>query len=262
MTLPRKLAQTAVQVVDHVRERLSGEGDPEFAGGDENACALRDFSGANSVWVGMVQGMAGAIAANPAAVAEQNARIAAGLRRQDPGLIDQLIEMYQHRLLRYLIFLTGRREQAEDLFQDVWMRVLERGNQYTGRARFDTWLFTIARNMVIDQARRKSCSSLDEMCDTTAEGARPFEVMSEGRSPLEEAQRGQVAVNVSKALTKLDSAHREVLVLRFHEELTLEEIAALTRAPLSTVKSRLYRGMMALKPRLAAAGFTGQETDL
>jgi len=261
MTLPRKLARTAGQVVDHVRERLSGEGDAEFAASEENPRALRDFSGNGSVWVNMASGMAAAIAASPAAVAEQNARIAAGLRRQDPGLIDQLIEMYQHRLLRYLIFLTGRREQAEDLFQDVWMRVLERGNQYTGRARFDTWLFTIARNMVIDQARRKSCSSLDELCDAT-EGARPFEVTSDGRSPLEEAQRGQVAINVSKALTKLDAAHREVLVLRFHEELTLEEIASLTRAPLSTVKSRLYRGMMALKPRLTAAGFTGQETDL
>jgi RNA polymerase sigma-70 factor (ECF subfamily) len=200
-------------------------------------------------------------AATLAAVAEQNAAIAAGLQRQDPGLLDQLIEMYQHRLLRYLIFLTGRREQAEDLFQDVWMRVLERGKQYTGRARFDTWLFTIARNLVIDQARKKTCASLDEMRDVD-EGERPFEVISDGRSPLENAQSGQVSSSVARALAKLDSAHREVLVLRFHEDLTLEEIAELTKAPLSTVKSRLYRGMAALKPRLAAAGYTGQEAEL
>jgi RNA polymerase sigma-70 factor (ECF subfamily) len=202
-----------------------------------------------------------AIALNPALVAEQNATIAAGLQRQDPGLIDTLIETYQHRLLRYLIFLTGQRDKAEDLFQDVWMRVLERGGQYTGRARFDTWLFTIARNLVIDQARKKTCASLDEMRDVD-EGERPFEVVSDGRSPLENALSGQVGNSVSRALAKLDGAHREVLVLRFHEELTLEEIAELTKAPLSTVKSRLYRGMAALKPRLAAAGYTGQEAEL
>ena len=58
-------------------------------------------------------------------VRQESLEIAQGLKRQDAGLLDQLIVRYQHRLLRYLIFLTGRREQAEDLFQDVWMRVLE-----------------------------------------------------------------------------------------------------------------------------------------
>lgn len=223
----------------------------------------RDFSSADSVLAAMAkwESVGSAAAADSAAIAEQNAAIAEGLQRQDPGLLDRLIETYQHRLLRYLIFLTGRREQAEDLFQDVWMRVLERGRQYTGRAKFETWLFTVARNLVIDQSRRKTCASLDEMRDVK-DGERPFEVISAGRSPLEDAQSGQVSINVTHALERLDSAHREVLVLRFHEDLTLEEIAKLTRAPLSTVKSRLYRGMAALKPRLEAAGFTGQETEL
>jgi len=223
----------------------------------------RDFSPAEHVLEGMTKwhSVGTAAAMDAAAVAEQNAAISAGLQRQDPGLLDHLIETYQHRLLRYLIFLTGRRELAEDLFQDVWMRVLERGRQYTGRAKFETWLFTIARNLVIDQSRRKTCASLDEMCDPT-DGERRFEVASADRSPLDKAQTGEVAVNVSQALTRLDRAHREVLVLRFHEDLSLEEIAHLTRAPLSTVKSRLYRGMAALKPRLEAAGFTGQEAEL
>ncbi len=206
-----------------------------------------------------------AVAVNREAVsgdmqAAENARIATGLRRGDAGLLDELIEQYQHRLLRYLIFLTGRQEQAEDLFQEVWMRVLARGAQYTGRARFDTWLFTIARNLVIDQARRKSCASLDSMREP-GEGERPFEIASEERSPLAQVESGEVAANLGRALDKLDGAHREVLVLRFHEELTLEEIAELTGAPLSTVKSRLYRGMAALKPRLQAAGFTGREAE-
>ena len=224
---------------------------------------MRDFSAQGRVLTDMAKwhSVGTAAAVDSAAIAEQNAAISAGLQRQDPGLLDHLIETYQHRLLRYLIFLTGRREQAEDLFQDVWMRVLERGRQYTGRAKFETWLFTIARNLVIDQSRRKTCASLDEMCDAP-DGERRFQVASADRSPLDNAQSGEVAFNVSHALARLDQAHREVLVLRFHEDLSLEEIAQLTRAPLSTVKSRLYRGMAALKPRLEAAGFTGQESEM
>ena len=83
-------------------------------------------------------------------VQSENAAIAHGLKKQNPELLDQLIEQYQHRLMRYLLFLTGKREVAEDLFQETWMRVLLRGAQYNGKARFDTWLFTIARNLVID----------------------------------------------------------------------------------------------------------------
>ena len=93
-----------------------------------------------------VQG--GSITLTAAAVAQaqsENAAIAQGLKKQDPELLDHLIELYQHRLMRYLLFLTGKREVAEDLFQETWMRVLLRGAQYNGKARFDTWLFTIAR---------------------------------------------------------------------------------------------------------------------
>ncbi|HKW76618.1 MAG TPA: sigma factor, partial [Terriglobales bacterium] len=58
---------------------------------------------------------------------QENAEIARGLRRHDADLLDRLIEQYQHRLLRFLIYLTGSRETAEDLFQETWLRVLERG---------------------------------------------------------------------------------------------------------------------------------------
>ena len=179
----------------------------------------------------------------------ENAAIARGLKCQDPELLDHLIELYQHRLMRYLLFLTGKRETAEDLFQETWMRVLLRGNQYNGKARFDTWLFTIARNLVIDLSRKRTMASLDEMSDVTEDG-RSFEIAADGPSPLDEFQLREDRAEVAEVLLKLDPNYREVLVLRFHEELSLEEIASVTRAPLSTVKSRLYRGLAALKPEI------------
>lgn len=182
-------------------------------------------------------------------VARENAAISRGLKRQDPELLDQLIETYQHRLMRYLMFLTNKREVAEDLFQEVWIRVLRRGSQYNGKARFDTWIFTIARNLVIDLSRKRTMASLDEMSEG-GEDERPFEIVQDGPSPLEQFEDRENASEIAMVLLTLEPTFREVLTLRFHEEMSLEEIAAVTRAPLSTVKSRLYRGLAALKPEL------------
>src|SRR5436305_10185418 len=105
--------------------------------------------------------------------------IAAGLRRRDPDLLDWLIGHYQYRLFRYLLYLTGRRESAEDIFQETWVRVLDRGRQYDGKAKFETWLFAIARHLFIDLERRKRTDSLD------APGMPEF--LAEQPSPLERA---------------------------------------------------------------------------
>jgi RNA polymerase sigma-70 factor (ECF subfamily) len=188
-------------------------------------------------------------------VREESLAVSQGLKRQDAGLLDELIVRYQHRLLRYLLYLTSNREMAEDLFQEVWMRVLVRGAQFNGQARFDTWLFTIARNLVIDQRRKRTMSSLDELFEGRSEDDRPmsFEVADDEPTPFDRFSNLEDRERIAAGLMELDTLHREVLVLRFHEELSLEEIAKVTRAPLSTVKSRLYRGMAAIKPKLERA---------
>jgi RNA polymerase sigma-70 factor, ECF subfamily len=205
--------------------------------------------------------------AGSASIAEEQAKrenlaIADGLKRQEIGLLDDLIVRYQHRLLRYLLFLTGNREMAEDLFQEVWMRVLTRGAQFNGKARFETWLFTIARNLVIDYRRKRTMSSLDELFETGNEDDKPmsFEVADNTPTPFERFSSIEDREHISTALLQLDTLYREVLVLRFHEELTLEEIAKVTRAPLSTVKSRLYRGLASIKPKLERTQIRRAET--
>lgn len=182
---------------------------------------------------------------------QENALVAEGLKRQDPNLLDELIVRYQHRLLRYLLYLTGNREAAEDLFQETWMRVLVRGKQFNGHSRFDTWLFTIARNLVIDQKRKRTMVHLEDLCDSE-EDERQIDVASSEPTPFELCSNQEDREHIAAALLQLDALHREVLVLRFHEELSLDEIAKVTSAPLSTVKSRLYRGLAALKVKMTA----------
>jgi len=190
------------------------------------------------------------------AMESEASAIARGLRRRDPDLLDRLIEQYQHRLLRYLVYLSGNRELAEDLFQETWIRVLERGHQYDGKHEFSTWLYAVARNLTIDYLRKKSPLSLDGINDGLME--------DENRAPLEPAdtrplawevlQQREQAERINTALVSIPAEYREAVVLRFQEGLALDEIATVTGARLGTVKSRLYRGLNLLMSRLKGAG--------
>ena len=165
---------------------------------------------------------------------------------RDPDLLDRLIEQYQFRLFRYLLYVTGNKERAEDFCQETWIRVLERGHQYDGKSKFEAWLFAIARNLVLDWHRRKKPQSIDSLAGPEEDAA--FDVRDEhSQSPLEQVLHAEQKSGVQRSLEKVPAVYREVLVLRFQEEMQLDEIAGITGAPISTVKSRLYRGLDALK---------------
>jgi RNA polymerase sigma-70 factor (ECF subfamily) len=182
-------------------------------------------------------------------MADDKKSLALGLRRRDPELLDCLIEQYQYRLFRYLLYITGNRERAEDFFQETWIRVLERGHQYDGKSKFEAWLFSIARHLVIDWQRQKKVQSLDALTNPD-EGA-PMEFAGDDPSPLHLVMSQESEGAVQASLEKLSAVYREVLLLRFQEELGLAEIAVVLSAPISTVKSRLYRGLEDLRALLA-----------
>lgn len=175
----------------------------------------------------------------------ETAKIARGLRERDMQLVADLVERCQHRLVRYLLYLTGRREYAEDLAQETWVRVLQRGSQYNGRQRFDPWLFAIARNLAIDYLRkkRKGVQTASLPNDRDAMLLLP----TSGPSPFEAAALSEDAIRLAGQLQILSPLYREALLLRFQEELSLPEIAQVLGAPVTTVTSRIYRGLAALR---------------
>src|SRR5437879_2813873 len=133
--------------------------------------------------------------------------IARGLQRRDPDLLDSLIEQYQYRLFRYLVYITGNKERAEDFFQETWIRVLERGHQYNGKSKFEAWLFAIARNLVIDWQRSKKAQSLDTM--TVTEQEHPLQLANENDpSPLRQVLSHETEENVQASLQQTPGIHR------------------------------------------------------
>ena len=188
-------------------------------------------------------------------------RIARGLRQRDVALLHALVIEYQFRLVRYLIYLLGRRDSVDDLVQETWLRVLERGRSYDGHSRFEPWLFAIARNLTIDHLRQRRIFSLDAIDDANDSHAshspqqdrKPLSLASHDPSPFELAARTEDAQRLAHTLETLEPIYREALVLRFQEDLSLQEIATVVGVPLTTVSSRIYRGLAALRAQLEEA---------
>jgi len=158
------------------------------------------------------------------------------LRRRDPAALADAVGRYQHRLYRYLFRLVREPAAADDLYQQTWLNVLRKIGSYDARAKFDTWLFAIAHNAAMDFLRRKTGESLEDI-PAPAPDALSLTIAAEQAERIETAVAGLPAV------------YREALTLRFEEGMKLEEIAEVTRVPLSTAKSRVQRGLEMLRRR-------------
>jgi RNA polymerase sigma-70 factor (ECF subfamily) len=175
-------------------------------------------------------------------------RIAWALRKRDIVLISDLFDRYQYRLVRYMFHLAVPQVRVEDLVQETWLRVLDRAAQYDGRSRFEPWLFSIARNLAIDAGRKREFVSLDTGERVRDEAESSYRIpSSEGQSPFHAAARGEDADRLADGIDRLDPIYREALLLRFQEDLSLQEISTIVGAPVSTVSSRIRRGLALLR---------------
>lgn len=185
-----------------------------------------------------------------AGLSSNTRQIAVGLRQGNVSLLEELVGQYQYRLTRYLIYLLGTRDGVDDLVQETWLRVLERGSSYDGRSRFEPWLFTIARNLAIDTMRRRRIFSLDSKDDEAEREPAARMPASDAPSPFALAARTEDAERLAGSLEALQPIYREALVLRFQEDLSLQEISAIVRSPVATVASRIRRGLQTLREGL------------
>ena len=172
---------------------------------------------------------------------------AARLRRGDTAGLSGLMGRHGTRLLRYLARFLGDPGVAEDVFQQTWLQVAERIGRYDAGRPFGPWLFAVARHLALDHLRRRQPESLEEADDL---GARPA---PEGDA-LQRVAALERRERLGACLAELGPLDREVLSLRFEEELRLPELAATLDVPVPTAKARLYRALARLRERLLAAG--------
>ncbi len=175
--------------------------------------------------------------------------IARALRRRDSEFIGRLVSQYHYRLLRYLVYWTSKREHAEDLVQETWLRVLEHAGKYDSRQRFEPWLFSIARNLAIDHLRKQQTAAARHGISGHDEAGQNLPA-PDFESPFFAAARSEDAKRVAAALGALEPIYREALLLRFQEELSLAEIAQVTGSPIPTISSRIQRGLLMLETSL------------
>jgi RNA polymerase sigma-70 factor (ECF subfamily) len=185
--------------------------------------------------------------AMPAPAATDEA-LCAAVARGDERAVATLMERWKGRMFAVLLRSTGgRAPEAEDLFQELWMRVVRAAPDFDPRLRFGTWLYRIAVNLTRDAARRRAASGFAEV---TRDGALP-EGADEAPRPDDRLAGAEAAGELRRAIAALPEGQREVLVLRYLEELPEAEVAAAAGIPAGTVKSRLHHAVRALRRALA-----------
>ena len=156
----------------------------------------------------------------------------------DAGAFETLYARHRGGLFRFVLRAVRDRGVAEELFQEVWVRVIEARERYAPKARFITWLYTIAHNLLVDHWRKKGLSLVALDGD---------DVSSESANPARQAEAREALARLVHALESLPAAQREAFLLHEEGGLSVAEIAAATGVGEEAAKSRLRYAMTKLK---------------
>ena len=190
-------------------------------------------------------------------------RLMLAFRAGDARAFEVLVRRHRTPVFNFILRFAGQRARAEDVLQETWLKVVRSAPEYEAKAKFTTWLYTIARNLCVDSARKDSyrqASSLEAPA-TGAEGneGRPLceALPDEGASPERGAYNARVRPLLERALASLPEEQREVFVLREYSGIPFKEIAEVTGVSENTVKSRMRYALEGLRRRLAELGVDG-----
>jgi RNA polymerase sigma-70 factor (ECF subfamily) len=177
------------------------------------------------------------------------------VRDDEAGAFAELVQNYQHRLVAVMNHLVGNAEEAEDLAQEVFLRVYRARKKYRPRSKFSTWLFTIANNLALNCLRARQRKPVVPLPahDSGPLGPRPAEqlVHDPGSGPVQRMQQQELAGLIRKALDGLNERQRMAVVLNKFEDMNYAEIAEVMGLTTKAIKSLLSRARMNLRTALA-----------
>lgn len=165
-----------------------------------------------------------------------------------------LVARYASAAVNVAARLVNDRGLAEDLAQEAFARAFARLKSYDSERRFSAWFFQVLHNVAVDYLRRKRLEtvSLDAL---QAEGYPGPQTDASNSSPEAELERRSLGAAMADALSRIRSDYREAIVLRYQQDLSVEEIAGVLGLPEGTVKTHLHRGRKELAAILSAAGW-------
>jgi RNA polymerase sigma-70 factor (ECF subfamily) len=174
-------------------------------------------------------------------------RLVARLKAGDPAAFEAIYEAHRPRLFGFLVRLSRRRDVAEDLLEETWLRLVTRCATLTDDARVGPWLFTVARNLYFSWRRSRA---VDEARTSELDPAWP--APERGDSPFAAAARAELERRVEAALARLPLRDRELLLLVGVEGLTPSEAAGVCGIPAVTLRARLHRAREKLAAEMDA----------
>lgn len=186
----------------------------------------------------------------------------------DARAFSTLVTRHRGSVFNFILRYTNHRQRAEDLLQETWLKVVRSAAEYQPKARFTTWVFTIARNLCVDSARKENYRKTDSLDAPVAggddgEGRALGELVQDhdGASPDRAAHNTRLRPMIEKALQSLPDEQREVFLLREYHGIGFKEIAEVTQVNENTVKSRMRYALDGLRKRLAELGVDGEMTE-
>lgn len=173
-----------------------------------------------------------------------------------------LVQRHRGPVFNFILRFVQQRQRAEDVLQETWLKVVRSSSEYEPKARFTTWVFTIARNLCVDSARKESYRHADSLDAPTGDDegrALGDAVSDDGRTaPDRSAYNAGVRPVLEQAIAELPEEQREVFLLREYQGIGFKEIAQVTGVNENTVKSRMRYALEGLRKRLAVAGVDGE----
>ena len=175
------------------------------------------------------------------------------VKRGDRAAFAELVGQYQQPLANFICRTLRDEAESEDVAQNVFLQVYKSRQRYQPTAKFSTWLFTIARNLCLNEIRRRSRHPAESIEENQAENEdQPQRQYEDTKSdlPVDRVLHGELARKIEAALAELPETQRTAILLCRQEELSYEEIAVVLHCSLSATKSLIHRGRETLKEKL------------
>lgn len=187
-------------------------------------------------------------------MAEQiDARLVKLARKGNQAAFAELVDFYKDKIFHLAYRMLNNRHEAEDIVQETFLRVYKNFDRYDEKQKFSTWIYRIATNLCIDRLRkRKPSYSLDaELNDQDGSADGYTLIPGDERTPETEYLLSETQLTIHDAIDHLPAKYKSVMVLRYLQELSLQEIGEVLNMPVTTVKTRVHRGREYLRKRLS-----------